>query len=341
MCPNIADATSFYRCAGPLSQIIKKYDIDLAFMHNESLWTWAVIAMGDAFMMQRPYTREHLEIATMIKRQNKPLWVEYDDDLLSVPIDNQFYDQFSDPETHSIIRTLIKMADVVTTCSPPLKEKFLEHNKNVVVIPNCFNHEMFKHFGEPPKERQKVVVWRGSNTHTKDLMIVKDQLLKLMKDSELKEWKWCFVGYLPFFLLDAMTEEQKLYYVPASEIIKYHQDLFNMKAALTFVSLTDSEFTRTKSNIAWIESTFAGNLVVAPDLPEWQRPGITNFRSPEEFFYQMKDMMRRDHNSEDRHTAWKQNQNDILANYNLEKWNEVRVQILEQITGHPLRRRRP
>ena len=47
------------------------------------------------------------------------------------------------------------------------------------------------------------------------------------------------------------------------------------KRAIT--PLCDTPFNRAKSNISWIESTVAGAVCVAPDFPEWNRPGIINY----------------------------------------------------------------
>jgi hypothetical protein len=49
------------------------------------------------------------------------------------------------------------------------------------------------------------------------------------------------------------------------------------------VPLRDNAFNRCRSNLAWIEATCAGAVVIAPDWEEWRRPGIMNYTDAEGF----------------------------------------------------------
>jgi hypothetical protein len=45
-------------------------------------------------------------------------------------------------------------------------------------------------------------------------------------------------------------------------------------------TLENTKFNQGKSNISWIEATYVGAAVIAPDfLPEFVKPGISNFNS--------------------------------------------------------------
>jgi hypothetical protein len=48
-----------------------------------------------------------------------------------------------------------------------------------------------------------------------------------------------------------------------------------------FVPLVDNEFNRAKSNIAWLEGTWAGAKTIASDLPEFNKPGVTVYKPGE------------------------------------------------------------
>ena len=52
---------------------------------------------------------------------------------------------------------------------------------------------------------------------------------------------------------------------------------------LAVVPLKDNLFNHAKSNLAWIEATCAGAMTLAPDWPEWRRPGVSNYESPLNF----------------------------------------------------------
>ncbi len=59
--------------------------------------------------------------------------------------------------------------------------------------------------------------------------------------------------------------------------------IHRLQPAIMIVPLVDNDFNRAKSNIAWLEGCFAGAAVIAPDFPEFQRPGVLNYSSPEQF----------------------------------------------------------
>jgi hypothetical protein len=62
---------------------------------------------------------------------------------------------------------------------------------------------------------------------------------------------------------------------PMRDFLEYLQnDLPRFRPAIAFVALRDNEFNRAKSNIAWIEAAYAGAAVVAPNLPEFEQPGV-------------------------------------------------------------------
>jgi hypothetical protein len=52
---------------------------------------------------------------------------------------------------------------------------------------------------------------------------------------------------------------------------------------LHIVPLANNGFNRSKSNLAWLEATAAGAVVLAPALEEWQRPGIVNYKDASDF----------------------------------------------------------
>jgi hypothetical protein len=52
------------------------------------------------------------------------------------------------------------------------------------------------------------------------------------------------------------------------DIFEYHQMIAEMRPALMVVPLVNSDFNKAKSDCAFLEGTFAGAVVVAPDFQE-------------------------------------------------------------------------
>ena len=62
------------------------------------------------------------------------------------------------------------------------------------------------------------------------------------------------------------------------DVFSYMEQLHGLAPAIHIVPLCDIPFNRAKSNNAWLEATSTGAIVVAPDLPEWRRPGVLLYK---------------------------------------------------------------
>lgn len=289
--PNTEDATSFYRACGPLAGVRKDEEIHLVFANKI---TWATVTMQDAVFIQRPFLGEHLAAAQMANRCKRPLWIDFDDYLFGVPRDNPCYKAYMTPEAHEHIAKIMGMADAITFSTPRLKElmhtiydtirkhkpkyKLPVMNAKSFVVPNAFNDLMFPF--EPATKNHKMIMWRGSNTHQHDLLTYGGEMLELAQ--EHPDWTWSFLGYDPFFITQAMPKKSAVIIDPL-EIGEYFEFIKVVQPAIQVVPLSRHDFNECKSNIAWIEATYAGAVTVAPDWPEWRRPGVVTYSNPHEF----------------------------------------------------------
>lgn len=282
MCPNSKDATSFYRGVGPLAALRKQMKgLSLTFCQE---YNWSTFALVDAFFAQRPYNKNHLFMIQMAKSAGVPVWLDYDDDLFSVPTDNPAFALYND-EAKKVIIDCVKLADYISVTTPALAEKMRKINGNVVVIPNAFNDILL---GERPtimRQRHPLVLWRGSQTHVRDLMNFSGQIDELFQRFE--QWTWNFMGYNPWFITDVFDSRRCLT-TEMIDVMEYFSFLGKVQAAVQMVPLHDSPFNRAKSNIAMIEGAFAGSVTVAPAWEEWKAPGVLLYRDTKEFLEIMK-----------------------------------------------------
>lgn len=290
--PNLTDATSFYRGVGPLGALRRSMDLNLVFMTEIN---WASLKLCDGVFMQRPYSAAHRTIAEMCNEYNKPLWVDFDDDLLSVPEDNPNFDVYSGQETKKCIAEIAARANVMTVSTAALKRKLTfklssgqRLNRQVFVVPNAWDEEVCDPDRELLDEERKLIIWRGSKTHNRDLFDYRESIVDLA--IKHPDWVWTFIGFNPWFITENMPENTCLSF-PAMDIKVYLNQILQCQPALQIVPLSDNEFNRSKSNIAWIEGSWSGAAAVAPDWEEWRRPGIVNYKNPESFYRVMKDLM--------------------------------------------------
>lgn len=271
--PSPDDATSFYRALGPLSAMKKQCDwLNLQVAVTTSAkFGWTTVAGVDAVFLQRPATYAALQLALRAHLHGIPVWVDFDDALGHVPPDNPVFTEFDKSSTQKYIKDIMALADVVTVSTPLLRELIeTETNREVTVIPNA----LMDFFMGPIKERRDqnpAIVWRGSDTHMRDLMSHTTDLLFAAKN--LPDISWFFLGYKPWFIVEQMDKDMW-----RSEslvgIIEYFHRLRQIAPSVVAVPLVDNIFNRSKSNIAWIEATWAGAATVASNLPEFVRPGV-------------------------------------------------------------------
>lgn len=272
--PSPQDATSFYRAVGPLSHLRKRYNISL--MLGDSI-DWVKVAMCDMVFIQRPYSPAEAKLCRIFKTMNKPIWMDFDDDLFSIPSDNPCLSTYGTKSNQQAIGECLELADVVSVSTEVLKQKYIRFNKNIRVIPNALNFDLFSHYCEPgklPDEQNNVIMWRGSQTHHKDVMTVAPEIIEFAQHD--KDIHFEFIGDRLWFLTDRLDRD-RTHLTGVMDPIVYHQYIYRCAPKIFIVPLCDHEFNRSKSNIAWLEATFAGAVTIAPRMPEWTKPGVQTY----------------------------------------------------------------
>lgn len=282
--PGINDATSLYRAGGPFSAL--RDDIHVTFMDKATNIT---VLSQDVIFMQRPFNEVHFRTAQMVKRCRVPLWVDYDDFLFDVPRDNPNYSLYMNEKVHMHLFQIAKMADIVTVSTKTLKalyEKEIDAgdgNKitlsdNVNLITNAYDKRF--HGERILNTGNKLITWRGSKTHDKDLAHFAMPIVKFMNDH--KDWKIEFLGYNPWQLTEQIEPSQVTITDPMEPFL-YMEHFKSLQPSIHIVPLHDSIFNRAKSNIAWIEATIAGAVTICPDWDGWRNEGTFRYKDVEEF----------------------------------------------------------
>ncbi len=278
---NTSDSCSFYRSAGIIKDLQRKTDHEITSLQwGQVELDWAFLGQFDIIMLQRPYTKESLNLCNYIKQCGIKLWVDWDDDLFHVNRDNPTFWIYSDPKVQADMKGILALADVVTVPTEYLKQVLQDLNKNIEVIPNAFNDTLFVRPDEMPK-RTNHVVWRGMASHVKDLMSFSQQLEKVI--TEMPGWRYAFMGLDPWWI-----ESQIIYYKP-QDVIGFMKTLSEIAPALIHVPLLDNVFNRCKSNIAAIEGSFAGVTCIVPEW--WNMPGTLTYSDQESYYKDLRSVL--------------------------------------------------
>lgn len=287
--PSSNDATSLYRARLPLLRLQKLLpDKIMIYPHNNSVApNWDYILLFDMVFLQRPVDKHYFNIFKQAKIHGLPVWIDYDDLLCSIPVDNPSHDHHT-PEKIEIMGDFIRFADIVTVSTTALKinlEKKYKIKKGIIkVIPNALDLEMFPL--TPEFKNSKNIMWRGSHTHMNDLMEFSEEIVDVMNSN--KSWKINFMGYNPFFITGKI---KNFTYTKFLGVDKYLNLLPNLNNSICIIPLHDSNFNHSKSNIAWIESTYAGAVCLAPDWEEWRKPGVVTYKNKADFKQKLKAMV--------------------------------------------------
>lgn len=266
--------SDFYRCGGPLGLIAKDNPgINVIFDNNPS---WALIRSCHVLFMQRPCTEDFKKIAQGAKDLGVPIWVDYDDDLFSVPADNPSHLFFAKKDIQGNIREFLKAADVVTVSTDFLRRRLdseIGMESKCLTIPNAFDDCLLPFRSNGP--RSETVLWRGSPTHLRDVEEEAEAIVSVANG--FPDTQFVFLGCDPvsWKLSERMPNVRR---VGPLDLMTYFKTLSAMKPKIVINPLADNLFNKSKSNIAAIEAAFAGAACIAPICAEWDLPVVAGYR---------------------------------------------------------------
>lgn len=243
---------------------ISGYDID-----------WA-----DVVVFHRPTGMHALPIAQAVKLKNKKLIVDNDDDYFNVPVDHRSHITFNDVELRRVMTETTKLADLMTLANEEAVKTFAPINANYAIYP-CVYDERYLKAPDLEKPRTQTIMWRGSDTHNQSLYEFSDAIGEL--DKEHTGWEFIFVGAYPWHVIKKIKNNKwwcNPGYMPTKELWEYAR---NIGPAIQIVPLTDDQFTRSRSNMAFMDATTAGALTVARNFKHFMVPGVINYRDSKDF----------------------------------------------------------
>jgi hypothetical protein len=319
---------------GPLGELERQGLIKTRNFSNilEDFADWTYFTKSDIVFIQRPSRAIDFKFMEVAKKYGLKIWADFDDDLLNLPDDNAVFNRFTSSEARKTIEYVYRNADIVTVATHYLKTTMEQALglREILVIPNAMPPWFLKY--KKPFAKSRKICWRGSETHIPELLYHRDDLISLM--TENSEWEWLYLGINPYFI-QRYVKNARLKFCKALNTIDFIDALSSNNAQIHFVPLLDTKFHRAKSNIAWMEATLAGSVVLGPNFEEWDRPGLINYKCMDnrDFKNRMQYMLNDDeynmrHNMRQCHNnSWEY----IKDNLMLEKVNKLRINLINNI----------
>jgi hypothetical protein len=310
---NKADATSYYRAAGISKDLERQSGATIdCYDWTEITLTWVQLSKYDIIWMQRPVQREAVNAITYLKLMNKPVWIDWDDDLFNIPQTHTNYMVFA--QNRDNIIAIAQSADVITVSTESIRDSYLPYNANIRVIPNAIQDELLKPF---TSTRTNILFYRGMKSHEDDVYAYQRHFQKLQDEGYIMK----FMGFNPARYIYKAT------FVGERDIYHYFKYLQDIRPLALMFPMIDSPFNRSRSNIAWLEATMAGSIVIAPNWPEWQHAGIIHC-NPENFYAITKEVAK---GNVDVERLYQSSYEYINENLRLSVVNKLRVQVINEL----------
>jgi glycosyltransferase involved in cell wall biosynthesis len=236
------------------------------------MWNWTQTIRPDHLMMMDRYDVIVMERAVTKYAQwlesvrwyamhsGKTIIVDVDDDFTCIPPWNPAYESIT-PEVIQATEDLYRLANGVTTSTEYLGRKMSRYNKNVFVLPNALDLELWEKVHEiVPLPDGITIGWFGSQSHVRDMEILEEAWPQVAE--RCPEVQFICSGFTSEKLRGLMGKRMTIYgWAPLQ-----HYPAMVRQIRIGCLPLQDVEFNRSKSNLKWMEFGSLGIPCVASDF---------------------------------------------------------------------------
>jgi GT2 family glycosyltransferase len=184
---------------------------------------------------------------------NAKIILEYDDNLLNIPLKNGTRQHFPQKALKTF-RKVMDSADWLVVSTEPLKEAYSRFHSDIRVALNRLAPDQWGHLQSLRGVGEKLRIgWAGGSSHRGDLEI----LLPLIKALE-GQVEWVFMGMKP--------RNVRCEFHPGVPFDMYPEKLASLNLDLALVPLEVNAFNECKSNLRLLEIGTCGVPIIATDL---------------------------------------------------------------------------
>jgi glycosyltransferase involved in cell wall biosynthesis len=227
-----------------------------------------------------PHLSDERIISVMkeVQKDGKKMVVDFDDDIFNISPLSPHYEecgienvQIGTPDGKAIplwvdgekgfdiqrnkdhlerIKEAISMADMVTTTTDLLADRFREFNDKVEVLPNCVDTDLWQPLDIKRKNDEIRLYWSGGSSHYEDWLLLQDVLPEIMH--KYKNVKLVLMGH-HFKGTTKGIPEKRIEYHPWVSMAAYPYKSAILNPDIAIIPLQDNAFNRHKSAIKWTE----------------------------------------------------------------------------------------
>lgn len=265
-------ATEFYRSSGVFPYL--KSDDFILTKSTETNITWSTISGYDVIFLERPSSDTSLAIMKLAKDQGIKTIIDFDDNCLSLDTYNPMYETYVHQKAN--VMECLVLADELWVSTEAIKSAFKLYNRNIYVIPNAHHDYLFPVKDKRPFTYNKKAMWRGGHSHIADMyaLDVPEKIIEMVNGNP--DWTFSFIGQR-FEFLELRCGDNYIAKGGASTV-QFYKMMHDENPCVFFYPLADTVFNKSKSNIAFLESTYAGAAFFGNKyLPEFNIISIIQF----------------------------------------------------------------
>ena len=301
--PEGINGVTWWRMYRPMLMLEQTYGDQIELIWNRGHILPIDILRSNIAIAWRPSEPAQLTVLQHLKEQGVKIIVDYDDDLLNIPSGSIAYNGLG--QRWSIVKEVLKLADMVWTSTDALRKVYA--HKNAVVVPNSLLPADIVKGPNPPT---KTIVWRGDFHQVEDLYAAQDWYFRICRKVE----KYVWFGFMPTW-----SHPENAQYKRWTSLTNYFSTLWDIKPNFIWKPMReDMLFNHGKSNISHLEAISCGAV------------GVTNFHGRPTWEYALRDVTG---NESAIAGAWEAGRDDILRNYNLLTWTAERYRLLWSLFG--------
>lgn len=233
-------------------------------------WLNQVCEESDVVIVQRLLTKAGLAILDTLKECNIKIITEIDDSYKIQPYQNAYRNYYPGSEPRDVFIEQVKMSDAIMTTQGKIKKLYEEFNKDVFIIKNgiWYSNDTIKSMLDNTINKSKdgpiKIIWCGSSTHDKDLLLIYPELLKIKDKYKDKVMIKLMGGVnnIPQFNQDDGIIKQYI----NTNVFNYYKILSNENAHIGLAPLCENEFNTCKSNLRFLEYSALNMVTVASNV---------------------------------------------------------------------------
>jgi glycosyltransferase involved in cell wall biosynthesis len=209
-------------------------------------------------------------IQAIQKKYKKPVYMEIDDYVCNLPAYNAASNDYKpNNNIEWILLKQMQVCDGMIVSTPSLVNMYGNYNKNIHVVPNGVDVDVWKAVKTPPKTTPVIRIgFAGSPNHTGDIRLIKNAVLRLLEKYGNKIEFYFWGPELDWFKYTKNIILDDILWVTVD---KFPQELANRQFDIAVAPLKDNNFNRAKSNLRFLENSMLRIPVVASDIDDYGR----------------------------------------------------------------------